>query len=987
MKPACRDRVATVLGRPVGETEANFIESRIVQSMKTLSRQERASWFALSETERLTRAAAHAADEIVANARAALEAQQTETLDQVKRGDFTIYREGFGQGMAPRIRLFAAADRSTFLHESAHFFLEMLRALAEAPDATASIKSMYADTRNWMGLADGARIEREHHELFARTFEAYLMEGKAPSLKLRKVFAEFARWLKGVYQSLLGLEQQAGEVRLSDDIRSVFDRMLATDQELERARAAMGAGQFTQEQLGLNDADYAAYLDSIETAQEAEETALRAQAIDGYMKQKRAEWKRREAQWRRTKTLEINGQPVYRALEWLARGRWLPGHASPVAESAPEVDGQADTLNQPHQPLPPRLRGEPTTLSRTPPAELPDPGSQEYADMLASARAKEAVYGTPALTELEKRIVRQNRDSEGETFAQFIGVNADTADLIGLDIAVAMLRQGESREKVRQETGWFQDSEAQWQFEISSANWSMDMDAYQMLSAATATQVPSEAEHAIMTGDYEAFLDPASPLGTVQVPLGVILDAPELFSAYPPLRKFKVVLVNMPLGFQGAAIPADPQAGTPGFIILDAHLSSDQLFDTVIHETQHVIQTIEEWHVGGMPQMSMVYYALADDDVKNAAVQRLIDEGKDVNPNTLYTILTGEDQAFTAARRKRMTAVQLRNTAPATSFKVSLPTYKAGPTGFADIQNRYRRKFGVSFTAGPSLAMDPAAPFYSALERTVAESKTTKASAAQWKATLAKTPGLKKEELEWTGVLDWLDGQDAPVTRDALLDFVRANGVRVEETVKGGEGTADEIQQQLLPLIEERDRIIQELSREPEGSDRAEAIVNRLEELYPLIRDLQFNALEQSSGRPGGNTRWFSSTLPGGENYRELLLRLPSVADTAQDAMREKYGINWRRDAPADEVARWDRQHSAEFRSSHWDEPNVFAHVRFKERTDADGKRTLAIEEVQSDWGQTLRKEKEARAKYIDANLDSIVKRMKDAGVLTEVCD
>ena len=44
------------------------------------------------------------------------------------------------------------------------------------------------------------------------------------------------------------------------------------------------------------------------------------------------------------------------------------------------------------------------------------------------------------------------------------------------------------------------------------------------------------------------------------------------------------------------------------------------------------------------------------------------------------------------------------------------------------------------------------------------------------------------------------------------------------------------------------------------------------------------------------------------------------------------------------------------FRSSHFDEPNILAHIRFNERTDADGKRVLFIEEIQSDWAQKGRK-------------------------------
>ena len=42
------------------------------------------------------------------------------------------------------------------------------------------------------------------------------------------------------------------------------------------------------------------------------------------------------------------------------------------------------------------------------------------------------------------------------------------------------------------------------------------------------------------------------------------------------------------------------------------------------------------------------------------------------------------------------------------------------------------------------------------------------------------------EEIEMSGVMDWLDLQTGPVTREALAAFVAANGVTVEEVVKEG---------------------------------------------------------------------------------------------------------------------------------------------------------------------------------------------------------
>jgi hypothetical protein len=43
------------------------------------------------------------------------------------------------------------------------------------------------------------------------------------------------------------------------------------------------------------------------------------------------------------------------------------------------------------------------------------------------------------------------------------------------------------------------------------------------------------------------------------------------------------------------------------------------------------------------------------------------------------------------------------------------------------------------------------------------------------------------------------------------------------------------------------------------------------------------------------------------------------------------------------------------YRSSHFDEPNILAHMRVNDRVDADGKKMLLVEEIQSDWHQAGR--------------------------------
>ena len=74
------------------------------------------------------------------------------------------------------------------------------------------------------------------------------------------------------------------------------------------------------------------------------------------------------------------------------------------------------------------------------------------------------------------------------------------------------------------------------------------------------------------------------------------------------------------------------------------------------------------------------------------------------------------------------------------------------------------------------------------------------------------------------------------------------------------------------------------------------------------------------------------------------------------------------------------------YRSSHWDEPNVLAHIRMNDRN-IDGKKSLHLEEIQSDWMQSHRKELTNLHKEIDNNFDTIADRMVKAGIIKKVCD
>jgi GGDEF domain-containing protein len=135
-----------------------------------------------------------------------------------------------------RVFLNKSADVSTVLHESAHAWLELYRSLAAAPDATDTVKAKWADVAKWLGVEGEARLTTEQHERFARTFEAYLLEGKAPKKELVKAFDALKRWLVSLYRTAAGIPG-AG---LNDEARRVFDSLLATEAEVTAYLKAQG---------------------------------------------------------------------------------------------------------------------------------------------------------------------------------------------------------------------------------------------------------------------------------------------------------------------------------------------------------------------------------------------------------------------------------------------------------------------------------------------------------------------------------------------------------------------------------------------------------------------------------------------------------------------------------------------------------------------------------------------------------------------------
>lgn len=247
------------------------------------------------------------------------------------------------------------------------------------------------------------------------------------------------------------------------------------------------------------------------------------------------------------------------------------------------------------------------------------------------------------------------------------------------------------------------------------------------------------------------------------------------------------------------------------------------------------------------------------------------------------------------------------------------------------------------------------AGFYSAAEQAALNMTKTKGTGQSLLDELMKAPNVKKDELEYTGLIDaFADKKQA--TKQELIDYLQANRTNVGETrlmdlpepevqvtdagsyydadIRTPDGeSANDIFDLTYTLPNSEELVNYQAYKVGGGRGKPEFWQlydnrgNMIDE-YDSIEDatdyVQREVAFEMRSLPS-NPEYSNYTLKGGENYREVLLTLPERPDGAQ------------------------------FGSSHWSEPNVFAHLRLNDRIDADGKKMTLIEEVQSDWHQAGR--------------------------------
>ena len=277
-------------------------------------------------------------------------------------------------------------------------------------------------------------------------------------------------------------------------------------------------------------------------------------------------------------------------------------------------------------------------------------------------------------------------------------------------------------------------------------------------------------------------------------------------------------------------------------------------------------------------------------------------------------------------------------------------------------EGRYRTGEGGNAEGRSFYQMQQAAAkWFSQMEKTLEAKLPGKINANMLIAQLdawAKKGEYKADELEWSGIKDWLKGQkDGKVTKAEVLEWLAGNNVKVEEVVLGksveheyasfkneGEGThtyRDDSTDEILGII----------TKSENGYLAKRKVDGRYYELglFDDLNSAEISVAESVSEDDKNETHFSQYQTFNGENYREVFLTVPGTKPGISFEEWNKNRASWDK-GPGTRAEylknnpggiNWQDGHS-----QYSDIQNPAVRIRMSEK-EIDGKRYIAVEEIQ----------------------------------------
>jgi hypothetical protein len=267
----------------------------------------------------------------------------------------------------------------------------------------------------------------------------------------------------------------------------------------------------------------------------------------------------------------------------------------------------------------------------------------------------------------------------------------------------------------------------------------------------------------------------------------------------------------------------------------------------------------------------------------------------------------------------------------------------------------YQMAIAPEGKAGKVKAPANSSGYYNPVEKAALNLQRKQGSGSAMVSDMKKTPGVNDERLAELGLGDLTSRPN--VTREEVLAAVEQNRIPLRETVRRDATPKSE------QLADEIDSVVEDLNY-LDNDSREYAEMSRY---LDGLKEQQKKLIGGDGPAMFGPRTHEDYNMPGGENYREIRVGLPSSRPSIKNMSRDEYNAA---------VNKADREGVQDFMNPthHGDEPNVLFHLRVADHTDVEGKKGLLIDELQSDWHQ------KGRNKGYKGDIDSATldQEMKD---------
>ena len=527
------------------------------------------------------------------------------------------------------------ADFSTFAHELAHVWQSQLTGdLKTEAEAAFNVKD--GDWNNsYYTFADGHTESAA--EAFARGFEDYLRNGKAPNEQMKNLFQKFAEFLQDVYRNLKNF------INMSPEIENVYNQLMDADDSVMKLaeKAVMDADkeyiQSIKNDIEAKKAEEAQQKKDAKQAKEDakaedEEITLSDEDVTepdlNSFEEETEEQKEPEAAPEEKKTIETE-EELNKNLDDLMS--FFDEMADTEAETETQIKDEA--LEALESMTFADANDVIETVTNKDPEVTISEKVEKATDAASEVRDDEFFIFQLAGLEGTRNIVdTQERARRIENY--YIAKKMSERDNLGYD------KETLAR-KIKQSTGWEKNASGQWVYETD--------DTQGIINA----KVSDILDH----GRANALSDTRIPA----IRLSALYKNDELYEMYPIAKDFSVQFFTDKIGVN-AFIKADGIAINTVGLVDPATLKR-----RLVHEIQHIIQAVENFAEGDTDVSKTGIHGKDFNELWQSLQQAQLTDGTmfdasnlDVNMGN-YMNNAAEIDARNVARRAFMSAKERKN--------------------------------------------------------------------------------------------------------------------------------------------------------------------------------------------------------------------------------------------------------------------------------------------------------------------------------------